>query len=530
VLPIAMPTYLACVLVAAAALGGCARAPQRPNVLLVTIDTLRADHLGCYGYERDTSPNIDALAAESLRFTRAGSPRAKTTPAIASLFTGLYPHGHGVRDLLKPLAPDVPLLAESLRRAGYKSGAVIGNWVLNRERAGLERGFDLWVEYLPDVRGVPPNDAPQRTARSLSDAALVALGLAAPPDEPAFEPRAPLVEDEHAWFLWLHYMDPHGAYEPPADARLWKSESVERLPPPPGPDEAPGNPPHPLRVAEYNVPPEARLEDGGIDVARVRDLYDGEIRYVDRELGRVLDALRAAGTLDDTLVIVTADHGESLGEHRYWFEHGMYAYESTCRVPLIVRLPAKDGVRPASGVRTGAISLTDLAPTLLDVLDLPPLAYRQPAQLRGPRGSSQGRLWEADRPAERHIFAEKVERAGHTGVVQSKAVRWVDWKLIRRFAARERPGSAGERELVLLSEELFDLSVDPLESNNLIGSVRIPSKGPSDAPLQTLRSALDVFTDADVDLSRLDSILQQERERLERTDPEALRRLEALGY
>lgn len=513
-----MRTYF---VLAALALAACARQPERPNVLLVTVDTLRADHVGCYGYGRDTTPHLDALAAEGLRFTRAGSPRAKTTPAMASLMTGAYPHEHGVRDLASPLAPDVPVLAEAMQRAGYRTGAVVGNWVLGESRAGLARGFDLWSEWLPDVVGVPPHDAPQRSATSLTDGALVALGLAQAPAEEAFEPRASIVRGERPWFLWLHYMDPHGAYDPPPEARVFHSAAVERLP---DYDEATlprTQPPHPPRVADYNIPPEARLPDGGVDVAHVRDLYDGEIRYVDRELGRLFDALRAAGMLERTLVIVTADHGESLGEHRYWFEHGMYPYENTCHVPLVVRTPVRAGSERAVGVRDGELSLVDLAPTLLDWLDLPPMGR---AAGQTPRGRSRRALFDGGSAAHVPIFCEKVERAERAGVVQSKAVRLADWKLIRRYAARDDPAHAQLRELVLLGEELFDLARDPLETDNRI------EDPPDGAPLDVLRAELERFTDADRELVDLDRILQRQRERLEHGDPEVLRVLEALGY
>ena len=502
----------------------CARKLQPPNVLLVTVDTLRADHVGSYGYARDTTPNLDALAAEGLRFTRAGSPRAKTTPAMASLLSGTYPHEHGVRDLASPLAPELPLFAESLRRAGYGTGALVGNWVLGDARSGLARGFELWSEWLPDTVGVPPHDAPQRGARSLTDGALVALGLAEPPDDPAFEPRRALVREGRPWFLWLHYMDPHGAYDPPQETRVFASDAVERLPEIDESEVSRAQPPHVPRVADYNIPPEARLEDGGVDVARVRDLYDGEIRYVDRELGRLVDALRAAGLLDDTLLVVTADHGESLGEHRYWFEHGMYAYETTCRVPLIVRTPRRAGEAAPQGVRGGEISLVDLAPTILDLLDLPPLPGAPPELREAPRGRSRRALLDSDQPASAPIFCEKVERAERAGVVQSKAVRLGDWKLIRRYAARDDPAHRSQRELVLLSEELFDLAADPLEATNLAGAP------PAAAPLDSLRRELERFTRADFELVDLDRILQRQRERLEHGDPEVLRTLEALGY
>ena len=507
------PRWLAVLALATA--GACGRAAEveRPpvlaNVLLVTIDTLRADHLGCYGYARATTPNLDELAGEGLRFADASTPRAKTTPAIASLLTGLYPHAHGVRDLTAPLPADGPvLLQERLGRAGWRTAAIVGNWVLTDERSGLARGFDHWIEELPDVRGVPPHDAPQRLARSLTDAALASLD-----DLIAAEPSAP-------FFLWLHYMDPHGTYEPPAEHRVFDPGQPRWVP---TDDELPPSPLHRSKLAEYNVPPEAQAADGRVDAARVVALYDGEVRYVDAQLGRLFAHLRAAGALDDTLVIVTADHGESLGEHRYWFEHGSYAYQATCRVPLLVRWPeALADLR--RGVFEAPVSLTDLFSTVLEALALDDPVLDDPArQGVGPRGRSLLAACRDPRAeqAERPVFLEKVERADLDRAVQIKAARVGPWKLVRRYAHVTR---GGRRELEVLSEELFDLAEDPLEARDLAGAP------PADAPLGELRARLLAFAAADRAFPELDRILREQREALERTDPEALRVLEALGY
>jgi len=469
------------------AFASCSPAPERPNVLLITIDTLRADRLSGAGYPRATTPNLDALAAEGLRFTHAETPRAKTTPAIASLMTGLYPHGHGARDLLVPLGGDPPLLAERLRAAGWTTAAIVGNYVLIDRFSGLARGFDRWTEDLPDRQGVPPDDAPQRTARSMSDGALAELAR-----QDGGEP----------WFLWLHYMDPHGLYDPPVEHRVFRSDVPEPIPDDPG------------HVAEYNVPPGCRMEDGRVDAARVRDLYDGEVRYADAEIGRVLDALRASGELERTIVIVTADHGESLGEHREWFEHGRDAYETTCRVPLLARLPALLPDRPAPGVRNGSVSLADVAPTLLDLLGLPPLA----AEGFAVRGVSRRELLGGELPRPHPVFAEKIERTDQPGAVQSKAVRIDDWKMIRRYALDP------EQRVVLVSEELFDLATDPGETRNLA------TDPPPAAPLARLQAELLRFASAEVKFEDLARRLEARRAELERVDPEALRVLQALGY
>lgn len=504
--------------VAGAGLSTCGGGrPPRPNVLLISIDTLRPDHMSAYGYERATTPFLEEFAAESLRFTHAQSPRAKTTPAIASLLTGLYPHAHGVRDLTMPLDRRVPLVSEVARRAGYRTGAILGNWVLRDEGSGLARGFDLWVEDLPDIGGVPPHDVPERRAESITDGALVALGLEDTSPDGA-GPRRSLAREGSPWFLWLHYMDPHGLYDPHADHDIFRSEAQE-----PTPWNGPRRPGdrHPLQVARYNVPPAADLGGGQFDAAWVRDRYDGEIHGVDAALRRLFERLEADGLLDNTLVILTADHGESLGEHAYWFEHGRYAYEATCRVPLLVRLP---GATP--GVRESDISLVDLAPTLLEWCDLPALP-RIPSGPDGPRGISRADLLGAEDAEVHPVFSEKIERAERSGTVQTKAVRIGDWKLMRRFVRRPSLDVEGPNMEVLTSE-LYDLARDPREEQPLDPSG--PEAEERGAPVADLQSALLVYCAADEKFPELGDLLQRHRAELERNDPEVLRMLDALGY
>lgn len=479
----------------ALALATCAPPPAaRPDVLLVVIDTLRADHLSAYGYGRPTSPRLDALAADALVFTHAQTPRAKTLPAVASLMTGLYPHDHGVRDNATPLPGRLPVLAQVLAAAGYETSAVVGNFVLQDARSGLARGFARWDDSLPDRDGVPPDQVPQRRAASLTDAGLAELDRLLAGDAP--------------WFLYLHYMDPHGLYDPPAEHRLFEA------PPEPLPDEGPPHPIHRRRLAEFNVPPDCRLPDGRPDVAAVRARYDGEIHYADAHLGRVLDALAAAGRLDDTLVVVLSDHGEALGGHDYWFEHGFYAYEDTCRVPLLVRGP---GLR--RGTCAADVSLVDLAPTLLELAGLPPL--RPPPDPTGPpAGVSRAGLLRAsgEAPLRLPVFCEKIERPDLSGTAQAKAVRLGDWKLIRRWAFDEA------RQPVLLSDELYDLAADPGETVNLAAAP------PPQAPLAALQAHLLRFAAAEVRFADLAQELQERQAGLEALDPEAARVLRQLGY
>jgi len=503
-----------------AALGcACAKSAPEPNVLLVVVDTWRADHLGASG----STPELDAFARECVVFDHAQSPRAKTTPAVASLMTGLYPHDHGVRDLTTPLASDVPVVAEAFGAAGYRTGAIVGNYVLRDELSGLARGFDLWVEDLPEEDGVPPSHVPLRRATSLTDGGLCALGLGDPATDGA-GPRASFLRGDQPWFLWLHYMDPHGLYSPPEPHRGRALAELEDLPPEPiPPAEREGRTSlSPQWVADYNVPEAARLPGGGVDARHVRALYDGEVRYVDAELGRLFERLRGAGVLEDTIVIVTADHGESLGEHDYWFEHGRHAYEATCRVPLMIRFPESMPDRPEPGLRSGDISLADLFPTL-EGLGLPRLR-RAAAAREAVRGESRVALLREGRATGGPVFCEKVERVEKARAIQAKAVRAGDWKLIRRYTHVDDPGGVGERRLVVLSEELYDLRADPGETRNLV------QEAPARAPLDELAAALLEFSRADRHFSELARLLQQRREELGRTDPETLRALEALGY
>jgi arylsulfatase len=482
---------------------GCSHEPARPNILVIVVDTLRADHLSCAGYERDTTPHLDQFAAEGLRFTHAQSPRAKTTPAVASIFTGLYPHGHGVRDLATPLDTEITLLAERLRTAGYTTGAIISNFVLRDDLSGLARGFDHWVEDLPQTHGVPPHHVPQRTATSVTDGALCALGLGLPSTDGA-GPTAPFTSSaDEPWFLWLHYMDPHGLYNPPPEHDRFSSPAPRPVPEEPSATLGAITQPH---LALYNLLPSDRLGEGQIDAARVIDRYDGEISYVDAELGRLFEALRTAGAMSDTLILVVADHGESLGEHNYWFEHGRHTYEATCRVPLLIRLPDNFKDRPDPGVRHGDVSLADLSPTLTELLSLKALNPQAAPQTHG---HSIVPLLITDRTSPHPVFSEKVERPELRGAIQSKAVRLGDWKYIRRYT-HTQPGTAKT-----LSEELYHLLNDPSEAHNLI------SAPPATAPLNLLRAHLLVHSSSDLHFPDLARELQ---------DPETLRILKSLGY
>jgi arylsulfatase A-like enzyme len=278
----------------------CARPPQF-NVLLVTLDTTRADRLGCYGYTDAHTPALDSLAAQGVLFERAFTPAPVTLPAHASLLTGLVPPVHGVRDNgIYRLRDEAVTLAELLGDAGMVTAATVAAYVL-ASRFGLAQGFSHYDERLKGQLGKPAAFYVERPAEEVTDAALGWL-----------EKR----NDKKNFFLWVHYFDPHSPYVPPA-----RFDSL-----------CPGRP------------------------------YDGEIAYMDSQLGRLLGALRSDGQYENTLVVVVGDHGEALGEHGEP-THGIFLYNSTVRVPLIVKFPAGEH---AGGRVDANVSLVDIFPTVLE--------------------------------------------------------------------------------------------------------------------------------------------------------------------
>ena len=292
---------------------GCRRAPEAgttkapaspPNVLLITVDTLRADHLGCYGYERARTPHTDRFADEGVRVERAIAPTPLTLPSHTSILTGLEPPAHSVRGNGVFRVPDsVQTLAEVLKAEGYQTQAFVSSDVLHH-RFNLDQGFD---GYEDDLSGEAKDALTQMQERSGEQTMDRVLRWLDKRTEPA---------SASPFFLWVHLFDPHAPYEPPeADAKLAATP------------------------------------------------YDGEIASADRQVGRLVKALEPNGVLDDTILVFTSDHGENLGEHRE-ATHAMFIYESTQRVPLIFRYPRK---LPAGRVYDGPARSVDIMPTILSL-------------------------------------------------------------------------------------------------------------------------------------------------------------------
>jgi arylsulfatase A-like enzyme/Tfp pilus assembly protein PilF len=299
--------------VLAACRSSIARRSAHPNILLITIDTLRADHIGAYGYPTALTPSLDALARRGLRFDNAATMTPLTLPAHSSLMTGTFPAYHGVRDNAGfVLSHDHTTLADALRARGYRTGGFVAAFVLDH-RWGLDKGFDLYSDhfdrskYAPDV-GL---DEVQRPGHEVVDEAIGWLNQ----------------DIARPFLAWVHLYEPHAPYTAPQAIRA-------RFPP---------------------------TTIGG---------YDAEIATADQQVGRLLNALAAQNRLDRTIVAVLGDHGEGLGEHQEQ-EHGFFVYESTIRIPLIVAGPGLP-----SGAIHDQVRIVDVMPTLLDLatIDIPPAA------------------------------------------------------------------------------------------------------------------------------------------------------------
>jgi len=376
----------------AAALAGCGpAAPARPNLVLLTVDTLRPDRLACYGGDDRVGTGICGLASRGVRFTWALSAAPSTAPSVASILTSLPPSAHGVAQRASTvLAPRQTSVAELLAAAGYRTAAFVCNPVLRRER-GLAQGFEIYDQRMTRRERNRPA-LRERSAEDATDAALAWARVARPP-----------------WFLWVHYQDPHGPYDPPGTA--------------PGP-EVPGAAPLPLLRdnSGYRGIPAYQALPGLRSAAAYARQYRAEIRYLDLHLARLVAGLDGLGR--PPFVLLTADHGEAFGEDGYYFAHGHSVGLDQIRVPLLVR-PIAPGAPRAVSV---PVSTLDVAPTLLAAagLAVPAAFWGQALPLDG-AGARDPRV--------RPILSEHRFRAA---VV-----------LGRRYFARDRPGFANPRRDVI---------------------------------------------------------------------------------
>jgi arylsulfatase A-like enzyme len=432
--------------------------PARSNVLLITVDTLRADHLSSYGYVRRTTPNLDRLAAEGVRFDQTAVQWPKTTPSFASLFTATYSKDNDiVRRVGIPVSCRFEMLAEVLKGQGYETAAVVANGALGRE-FNFNQGFDTYVETWKLARGPAGGDPTQAEAVT-----RLAIGL--------LDGLARAGKAGKPYFLWVHYLDPHFPYSsPPA----WR-------------DRFRGDRFYDPRERIFVSPNRPQIQMGGIGRDQVIEgheerafyvaRYDAAIAYADAQIGVLLGEMRHRGLLGHTLTAFTADHGESLGEHDYYFDHGRFSFQTCLRVPLIFHYP---GVL-APRVERGVTELIDVAPTLIEASGrrLPGGAWKQgfslTPRLRGLAPPSQARPAAPEQgPASPGEAAAAVSGGHpHPGLAFSEAgwetnnkwqkiVRDGNYKLIFAQTNPEQRwiGGPGVRFT------LYDLATDPGETTN----------------------------------------------------------------
>ena len=469
---------------------------RRPSIVLITIDTLRADHLGCYGYERDVSPHIDALALQSTLFEQTRTTLPRTTQSISSILTGRLPKSHGARGIFAHLSESNTTLAEALKKAGFETAAFVSNTFLH-PRQGFAQGFDIY-------------DNPEERWAGNSGTAVTSAATH------WLDTR----QDDKPFFLWVHYVDPHWLYTPP---RPWDRAFG------PGFDGV---------LSLFDDLEERRLTQGQVifgDVVgpaleeRITALYDGEIASTDAVIGALLDRLSAVD--DPVITVLTADHGEGLGEHGYHYGHGEYLYEDGLRIPLIIRYP---GVVAAGARESGAALNIDIAPTILALAGFPGLQRVEGRPLLTLRGN--GEMAKAS-PGRRVTWAESDYQLIHEEnpryYIPGPRGRWTSasdgrYKLIHI----PRPG--GE---VL---ELYDLEADPGELLNraadpALAEVRSrlmrdvlefadygPSAGSPGTPLQ---HGEEPIRDARREPSALDA-----NDPLRELSPDEIERLRGLGY
>lgn len=422
-------------------LAGCSE--ERPwNVLLVTFDTTRADRIGSYGNDAIETPALDGLASDGVRFANAMSVAPITAPSHSSILTGLYPTAHGFRDNGLFVLDDRHLtLAEMLRDQGYATAAAVGAFPVV-SRFGFDQGFDLFDDHLTGMyedylgdRTTPKEELffDERRAAQVNEAVLPWL-------------KRHTAESDQPFFAWVHYFDPHQPFEPP--------------------------PPY--------------------DQLYAADLYNGEIAYADSRLGHLLGELERMGELDRTLIVMTADHGEGLGEHNE-LTHAVLAYDSTLHVPLIIRPP---GMGSAAGVVVeDRVGIVDIVPTILDLLglDVPDhLHGHSLASMWADNGDGQNG---ATRYSPRYYAENLSPRLTH------------GWGELRVLYEGDKKYIHGPRP------ELYDLAVDPGELNDLAGG------NPAEAG--RMRAALSEF---------IKDHAAEEATATQELDPELIQRLQSLGY
>lgn len=347
------------------------------NLLIITVDTLRADHVGIYGYKKIETPNIDRLGEKGVLFSRAYCHVPLTLPSHCSLFTGTLPIFHGVRDNGYRLPSFNITLAEILKKKGYLTAAFVGAFPLD-SRFGLDKGFDVYDDLYGSKNVVRDLSFIERRAEEVNKKAVEWLDK----------------NQNSKFFVWVHYFDPHTPYEPPSS---FNHEYAGRE-------------------------------------------YDGEIAYTDYVIGKLLEKLNQLKLIEKTLIILTSDHGEGLGDHNET-THGIFVYDSTLRVPLIFHNPK---ISPGNKIVSDQVGLIDVMPTILDLMGFP-----QSPNIQG--RSFKSVIFKGKSFPNKHCYIESVAAMLDRNWAPLQGIRTEEWKYI------DAP-----------IPELYDLKNDPKEGNNII--------------------------------------------------------------
>jgi arylsulfatase A-like enzyme len=457
-----------------------------PNIIVLTVDTLRADHLAMYGYSRYTMPSIETFARNAIVFDQAVVPRGSTRPSYASMLTGLYPFRHGVRSNRMQMHADLVTLPEILKEHGYHTAAFVSNFVLTRELSGCDQGFDVYDDRLDEREAYRTNY--ERTAANTLRAILE--WLATDPPQP--------------FFLMVNFIDPHGPYRPPKKFReMYRSEEKRPLDP-------------------EVVPAYQRSQGEGVDFFDFVNRYDGEIQYTDEALGLLIEEFKRRGLWDDAFVWFTADHGESMGDHGLFFEHHYHVWDETTRVPMVVRLP---GGSDGAGRVKPLASPMDIAPTILSYLGLDADSKMDGVNLLPAlKGGGSG---------DRLVFVEFPSQATPTRepLPDVFAVRSATYKLVR---------GVDHKTGAIQGQAFYDIASDPNEQHPLRPNLDDPEHARLIAALDRMAAEASTFelpfvvTEFEVPMRDRPKFVQQRAKssgkRTRQLTDDQIKKLRSLGY
>ncbi len=449
-------------------------ADRRPNILLIVVDTLRADRLRAYGFSKPTSPHLDELARSGLRLDHYTTSAPSTLASFTSMLTGRYVHTHGVFRNGVAWPDGLQGVQSELQASGYTTAAFIASYCLSSE-FGLDRGFDHFDENLTIAMDDLPLNRLIRRGAEVTEAVWTWLDNAAGRGRP--------------FFAMVHYFDPHWPYQPPPPYDTMFGPGYE------GPVTGSMQD---LRALRQRLGRSGGRPDA--DSRRLHDLHLGEIRYTDEQIGRLVEQLNESGLAERTLVLVTADHGETFWDHYDYFSHGLTVYDSNIRIPFIASGP---GIVGGGRVIETSLSNVDLAPTLLEYAGIePPPGYEGKSflpLLRGEVATADARRSD--------VFSE----ATRPHLVENNQT-WPN-RLKARCIIR------AEKKLMLTPwrgdlYELYDRSLDPAETDNLwAGAAGVALAGQLAA-----------------DLERWSGHASEIAHDEQAIDPEVLERLRSLGY